>query len=349
MKEVLIYGAYGYTGRLIIEEFISQGIKPSIAGRNKEKLQKVAEKFNLAYEVIEITEKEKLEKWLSGGKVVIHCAGPFIHTAKQMVESCLKTNTHYLDITGEYQVFDQVQAYSDKAVKKGIMLLPGAGFDVVPSDCLANHLKDKLPSATHLELAFVSKGKGSGLSRGTTKTMIENLGYPQVYRKDDEYEYAKMGNHCKNIDYGDFTQLSMGISWGDISSAFFSTGIPNIEVFSGTTQDQLAKVKKLGLISFLVRTDFFRNFLLKKLERDTDGPSNEKREEARMFLWGRVSNGDAAIENRLTTPNGYTLTAKASVLITQRILNEDFAVGYQTPATAYGKDFILEIEGCEMI
>ncbi|MFK7951513.1 MAG: trans-acting enoyl reductase family protein [Ekhidna sp.] len=347
MSKVLIYGAYGYTGRLIIEESISHGIKPLLAGRNKQKLESVASTYDLEHEVIDISEREKLEEWLSKGTVVIHCAGPFVHTAKQMVEACLKTNTHYLDITGEYQVFDIVKSYSEQAAKKGLMLLPGAGFDVVPSDCLANHLKDKLPSATHLEIAFVSK-KG-GLSRGTTKTMIENLGYPQVYRKDGEYAYAKMGNHCKVIDYGDFTQLSMGISWGDISTAFFSTSILNIEVYSGTTQEQLGKVKKMGIIGFLLKTDFFRSFLLKKLDRDKDGPLKEKREKATMNLWGKVSNGDATIEAHLITPNGYTLTAKTAILITQKIMEGNYTAGYQSPATAYGKDLILEIEGCKYL
>ncbi len=344
MDKVLIYGAYGYTGRLIIEESINQGIKPLIAGRNREKLEVIASTYDLEFEVIEISERERLEAWLSKGTVVIHCGGPFIHTAKEMVEACLQTNTHYLDITGEYQVFDLVQSYSDRAIEKGLMLLPGAGFDVVPSDCLANHLKEKLPSATHLEIAFVSRG--AGLSRGTTKTMIENLGHPQVYRKDGEYAFAKMGNHCKNIDYGDFTQLSMGISWGDISTSFFSTSIPNIEVYSGTNQEQLGKVKKMGIIGFLLRTDFFRSFLHKKLERDKDGPVKEKRENTKMNLWGKVSNGEADMEAHLVTPNGYTLTAKTSVQIAMKILNGEFTPGYQSPATAYGKDFILEIEGC---
>lgn len=344
MNKVLIYGAYGYTGRLITEEFINQGISPFIAGRNREKLEAFADIHGLEFETIKINEKEKLEAWLDKGNLVIHCAGPFIHTAKLMVEACIKTNTHYLDITGEYQVFDLVQNYSEQAHKKEIMLMPGAGFDVVPSDCLANHLKDQLPAATHLELAFTSKG--DGLSRGTTKTMIENLGHPQVYRKDGIYAYSKMGNHCMNIDFGDFSQLSMGISWGDISSAYFSTGIPNIEVYSGTTQEQIAKVKKLGLIGFLVRTDFFRSFLLNKLERETDGPSEDRRENAAMFLWGEVTDGNNTKTAHLTTPNGYTLTAKVAVLITQKILKGNFSKGFQTPSTAYGSKLILEVDDC---
>lgn len=346
MNNILIYGAYGYTGRLIIDECLRKGHKPLIAGRNESKLKAISDAKNLEYEVLDVAEKEKLEAWLQKGTVVIHCGGPFIHTAKQMVEACLKTDTHYLDITGEYQVFDLIQTYSDQAKEQGLMLLPGAGFDVVPSDCLAAHLKDKMPDATHMELAFVSKG--GRLSRGTTKTMIENLGDPQVYRKEGKYAFAKMGKRTKEINYGDFEQVSMAISWGDISTAFFSTRIPNIEVYSGTTQDQLNKVKKLGWFGFLVRTKFVRNFLMKQVDKKKDGPSDERREAAQMFLWGKASNGSNSIEAHLVTPNGYTLTAKTSVLIAEKILNGQFTSGYQTPSTAYGKDIILEIGGCEL-
>ena len=225
------------------------------------------------------------------------------------------------------------------------MLMPGAGFDVVPSDCLASYLKSQLPTAINLQLAFMSKG--GRLSRGTTKTMIENLGEPQAVRKDGSYSYQLMGNSIKEVDYGPFKQVSMGISWGDISTAFVSTGIPNIEVFSGTTKEQIAKVKKMIKLSFLLKSKLVKNFLKGKIDKKPDGPSDERRKEGRMFLWGRVSDTSTSVEARLSTLDGYTLTAKTAVLISQKILTGDFKIGYQTPSTAYGHDLILEIEGSE--
>ncbi len=202
MNNLLIYGAYGYTGRLIVEECLRQGIKPIIAGRSPEKAMSYAHKHELEYDVFEVDRREKLEKWLQRGDVMIHCGGPFIHTAKEMVQGCLVAHTHYLDITGEFQVFDLIKEYGEKANERGLMLLPGAGFDVVPSDCMAKHLHKKLPSATDLKLAFVSKG--GKLSRGTAKTMIENLGEPQMRRRSGNYERIPMGESVMEIDYGDF-------------------------------------------------------------------------------------------------------------------------------------------------
>lgn len=344
MNNLLIYGAYGYTGRLIVDECLKHGIKPIIAGRNPEKAMKYANKQGLEYDVFEVSEKEKLENWLKRGSVVIHCGGPFIHTAKEMMEACIATGTHYMDITGEYQVFDLAKEYGEKAKEKNLMLLPGAGFDVVPSDCLAKHLHNKLPDANDLKLAFVSKG--GRLSRGTAKTMIENLGDPQMRRRNGEYEGIPMGKSIRDIDYGDFTQLSMGISWGDVSTAHHSTGIPNIEVFSGTDQQQINKVKKTLRMSFMLKSRMIKNFLIRQMDKRPDGPREEKREASCMYLWGEVSNENSTIEARLKTPNGYTLTALSSVLIARKIMEGDFKTGFQTPSSAYGEGLILEIEGC---
>lgn len=346
MNNLLIYGAYGYTGRLIVEECLKHGIKPIIAGRNPEKAMKFANQHDLEYDVFEVSDRDKLEAWLQRGDVVIHCGGPFIHTAKNMVLGCLATQTHYLDITGEFQVFDLVKEYGEKAKERGIMLLPGAGFDVVPSDCLAKHLHNRLPSATDLKLAFVSKG--GKLSRGTAKTMIENLGEPQTRRRDGDYEGIPMGKSTRMIDFGGFEQVAMGISWGDISTAYHSTGIPNIEVFSGTTEQQIAKIRKTVRLSFMLRSRITRNFLMRQMDKRPDGPKQERRDSATMYLWGQVSDGNQTIEAHLTTPNGYNLTASASVLVARKIADGNFKPGFQTPSTAYGEGLILEVDGCEL-
>ncbi len=344
MNNLLIYGAYGYTGRLIVSECLKHGINPLIAGRNAEKTKDFADKHDLEYDVLEVSEKDKLESWLKKGDLVIHCGGPFIHTAKDMVDACIATGTHYLDITGEYQVFDLVKGYDKIAAEKNLMLMPGAGFDVVPSDCLAKHLHNKLPSATDLTLAFVSKG--GKLSRGTAKTMIENLGDPQIRRRNGEYEEVVMGKSLREVDYGDFSQISMGISWGDVSTAYHSTGIPNIEVFSGTDEQQISKLKKTLRLSFIIKSRIIKNYLMRQMDKRPDGPRDEKREAASMFLWGEVSDGNKTIEARLKTPNGYTLTALTSVLIARKVFEGSFKAGFQTPSSAYGEGLIEEIEGC---
>lgn len=344
MERILIYGAYGYTGQLIVDQLLSMGISPIIAGRDEQKTKQLADAKGLEYAAFDLRDSIALHAFLAKGSVVIHCAGPFIHTAKPMLEACLSVGTHYLDITGEYQVFDLAQSYDQRAKDRGIMLLPGAGFDVVPSDCLAAHLHALMPDATDLNLAFVNKG--GSLSRGTTKTMIENLGQPTMYRKNGAYATAPMGSLTRLVDFGEMEQVSMAISWGDISSAYFSTGIPNIKVFAGTHPKQIKKINQLNSIGLLLRLKVVRNFLKKQIDKKAPGPTAEKRGASKTLLWGQVSNGTKTIEARLTTPNGYSLTAETAAKMAKRVAQEDFKTGYQTPSTAYGKELILEMSGC---
>jgi short subunit dehydrogenase-like uncharacterized protein len=345
LKKILIYGANGYTGGLILEEAFSRNLSITIAGRNELEILKLSEEYNVACEVFALDEREKMLRVLNSHDVVIHCAGPFMYTAMPMVKACLETQTHYLDITGEYQIFEQIHDLDEAAKTANVMLMPGAGFDVVPSDCLSARLKEQMPDATDLKLAFTSVG--GGLSRGTAKTMVEGSHEGQQYRREGKLETKSLGTSFREIDFGAMKQLSVGISWGDIATVYFSTGIPNIEVFTGSSAKQIIQLKWMGRLSFLLKMRWVKNFLKKQVDKKRPGPSAEKRGAGKMYLWGQASNGQTTVESRLTTPNGYTLTAKTAVLIASKIVNDDYKAGYQTPAMAYGSGLILEINGTE--
>ena len=159
---------------------------------------------------------------------VLHCAGPFAHTSRPMADACLRVGTHYLDITGEAAVFEALAARSAEARAAGVMLLPGTGFDVVPSDCLAAHLKRRLPSATRLALGFQSLGR---LSRGTATTMAENVHRGGLVREGGVLRRVPTAWKVRAIDFGCGPVKAITIPWGDVSTAYHSTGIPNIEVY----------------------------------------------------------------------------------------------------------------------
>jgi short subunit dehydrogenase-like uncharacterized protein len=275
--------------------------------------------------------------------MVLHCGGPFIYTAKAMVDACLETKIHYTDITGEYQVFEMLaEEYNEKAKQAGIMIMPGTGFDVVPSDCLALHLKNKLPSATHLQLAFaMSKG---GLSRGTKKSMTEKLGSGSLIRRNGVLTVIPIGEKSMKVDFGSYKSKTLNIPWGDISTAWRSTGIPNIEVYAGATDKMIKNAKRSKYLNWLLRMRWVKNFMLKQIDKQPSGPNDETRETGRAYLWGKVSDGSGNhFISTLEAPSGYALTAKTAVLIAEKILAGNFKVGYQTPAMMYGEDLILEI------
>ena len=225
----LIYGANGYTGELVLRYAVERGLKPLIAGRNASKIEALALNFDVDFRVFSLSETAKLDAALSEVDFVIHCAGPFSLTSEPMVEACLRMGKHYTDITGEISVFEAMAARDEEAKKAGIMLMPGVGFDVVPSDCLARHLKNRLPSATALTLAFYGMGK---ISHGTQATMTMNAGQGGAIRRNGEITRVPAAWKTREIDFGEVKKTGVTIPWGDISTAFYSTGIPNIEVYA---------------------------------------------------------------------------------------------------------------------
>ncbi len=342
----LLYGATGYTGQLIADYAASFGLQPILAGRSRAKVEAMAEAMQMEYRVFDLNDTAALDAALKETPVVLHAAGPFMFTAKPMLEACLRTGTHYLDITGEIAVFEMAARMDRKAAEAGIMMMPGAGFDVVPTDCLALHLKNRMPDATQLQLAFA--GLGGGLSRGTATTMAENLGEGGAMRKDGKIVKVPVGHKSMIVPFKAKPLFVMSIPWGDVSTAYYSTGIPNIETYTGFSPAAYRWVKLQRYFNWLLRTRMVRNIVKKRINERPAGPAPEQRAKTRSFIWGRVSNAEGkALESQLITRDGYTLTALTSLCIAGKVLKGNAPAGFQTPAKAYGADLIMEIEGTE--
>ncbi|MDX1567645.1 MAG: saccharopine dehydrogenase NADP-binding domain-containing protein, partial [Longimicrobiales bacterium] len=175
----LLYGAYGYTGRLIAEEAVKRGLRPVVAGRNGEKTRRMAERLELEHRVFSLDEPSALRRALEDVDLVLHAAGPYSRTFRPMAGACLESGCHYLDITGEIPVLEAARAMNDRARDAGILMVPAVGLDVVPTDCAAARAAEALPGATRLDLALHS---GGGPSRGTARTMVERMGEPGKLR-----------------------------------------------------------------------------------------------------------------------------------------------------------------------
>ena len=337
----LIYGANGYTGELITRYAVDRGLKPIIAGRNETAIKSLAEKHDLEHCIFSLDETAKLDAALEEVTTVLHCAGPFSLTSRQMGEACIRTKTHYTDITGEIAVFEACAAADKTAKDAGIMVMPGVGFDVVPSDCLAVHLKNRLPSATHLTLAFYGMGR---ISHGTQSTMVMNAGKGGAVRRDGKIFPVPAAWRTREIDFGGgVKKLGVTIPWGDVATAYHSTGIPNIEVYTIAPKSALKAMKLSRYLGWLMATGPVQKYLQSKIP--PGGPGDEERAKGKTLLWGEASdeNGNR-VETRLQCPEGYTTTALTALNITEKILAGDFTPGFQTPAKAYGPDLILEIE-----
>ena len=343
MANFLIYGANGYTGELITRFTAEKGLKPVLAGRNAEKVEALAEKHGFEFRAFDLNDSEKLDAALQEVEFVLHCAGPFSLTSRAMVEACLRTGRHYLDITGEISVFEEMAARDKAAKDAGIMIMPGVGFDVVPSDCLARHLKNRLPSATNLTLAFYGLGR---ISHGTQATMTMNVGRGGAVRRNGAIESVPAAWKTRQIDFGEVEKTGVTIPWGDVATAFYSTGIPNIEVYTVVPDPQLKLLKLSHYVGWILATKPVQNVLQKQIP--AGGPSDEERAAGKTYLWGEATDEEGnRVESRQTGPEGYTLTALTALKIAEKILDGNFCAGFQTPAKCYGADLILEIEGVE--
>ena len=261
-----------------------------------------------------------------------------------MVEACLATATHYLDITGEIAVFEAILPLGGRAKAAGIALLPGVGFDVVPTDCLAATLAAALPDATHLELAFVASG-GSA-SRGTLKTMIEAMPDAGAVRENGKIHPVPLAYDAKEIDFSCGKRWAMTIPWGDLSTAFHSTGIPNIRVYTGQSPAAIRRARRIRPLLPIAGLRPVKRFLQWRIERTVTGPDEATRETTRTFVWGQVDNAAGRrVTGTLETPEGYAFTAVSSVECAHRVLAGQVKPGSWTPSKAFGSGFVGDLAG----
>jgi short subunit dehydrogenase-like uncharacterized protein len=343
-RSFVLYGANGYTGRLIADVAIAQGLKPVLAGRNAAAIETMARELGCESLVFSLEDPVQIAGKLAPFRALVLAAGPFSATSAPALEACVRARTSYLDITGEIAVFAAAFARNADAVAAGIAVLPGVGFDVVPSDCLAASLAAKLPGAERLELAF----RGGRYSPGTMKTMIEGFSKGGAARVDGKVVSVPSAWKTKTIPFPDKPRLAMTIPWGDVFTAYLSTGIPNIEVYMAVGAGAIAASKRMNLLAPLLGLSPVQSFLKWRVGKSIHGPGPEERARDRSMLWGRVVKGAREVTGTLDTLEGYTLTAETTVASLKRVLEGAVKPGAHTPSQAFGAGFIETIRATRL-
>ena len=346
--EWMIYGANGYTGQLMVEEALKRGMRPILAGRSRESIEPMAQKYGLPARVFGLDKPDAAVMGLRGMELVLHCAGPFSKTSAPMLKACLEVGAHYLDITGEIDVFAHCHTLDAEAKQRGIVIMPGAGFDVVPTDCLASILKLELPTASNLVLAFDAPG---GPSPGTAKTAVEGLGKGGRARINGAMVKVPLAWKTRSFDKNGEKRLAMTIPWGDVYTAFISTGIPNIEVYMCVPPSTIENLRKIRRLGPLLGFSPVQKMLKAQIDKKVRGPDEEKRKDAETWIWGEVS--DAAgrqVSGILKTPNGYTLTVLSALGVVNKLMAAQRPIGgFYTPSRLMGADYILRLPGVKRV
>lgn len=345
-KKWMIYGANGYTGKLIAKQARQRGLKPILAGRNQETIEALAAETGFEYLVFDLDDEAAVTEALEGVSIVLHCAGPFSATSQPMIDACLESGCHYLDITGEISVFTNAHRQSDEAMRADIVLMPGVGFDVVPTDCLAATLVKALPAATSMVLAFESGGR---MSPGTAKTSVEGLAGGGCVRKDGKLMWVPLAWKTREIRFKHGKRLAVTIPWGDVFTAYISTGVPDIEVYMAVPPSYVLHMKRLRMVKPLLSMQWVQNMMKRRIEKSVTGPEVGERQTSQMELWGEVKSADGrSASATMTTPDGYDVTVSASLGVVEHLLENDVEGGFYTPSLLMGDDYAASLPGVSM-
>jgi short subunit dehydrogenase-like uncharacterized protein len=343
LQNLLIYGATGYTGRLIVQRALARGLRPVIAGRNQHAIASMAAACDLEWRTACVDEPACLRSMTASVAVLLNAAGPFASTSAPLIDACVVTGTHYLDIAGEADTIEATARWHDAAVRRGVMLMPGVGYEVVASDCLAAHVARRLPGARTLRLGW---DKSQTTSRGSLKTTIELIGQGVLLRREGQLVRVAPGSLAYEFDYGHGPQSSVAVSLGDVSSAFFSTGIPNVETYMRATLPVWGAVTASQYWGWLLSVPPWREFLQAQTDWLAPGPSHQERGAgwATLVAEAKDVSGRCA-RSRLYSGDVYSFTALSAVNVAERTLVGELKPGFQTPSRVYGPDFALSFDG----
>jgi short subunit dehydrogenase-like uncharacterized protein len=340
---ILVYGATGFTGRLVATAAKARGLSPILAARNEQKLRAAALELQLAARVARLDSAASVDAILDGVAVVLNAAGPFAATVDPLVQACLRAGVHYLDLSAERAAIEGARRYDAQARAAGVMVMPGVGFDVVPSDCLAAHLAARCQRGRWLRIGIAGLEL---MSRGSARTIIEQFGKAVEVRRAGEVVGVSPGSLERGFDFGGGRQACVAVSWGDVASAFYTTGIPNVEVYFQATWAVRASLLARRLWAPVADRPLWKAWWQGHVDLLPEGPSAEQRRDRQVVIAAEIEDDQGrTVSARLRTPEGYTMTAATAPDIARRVLGGDFEPGFQTPARVYGPDLVLSFPG----
>ncbi|ARS89223.1 saccharopine dehydrogenase family protein [Natrarchaeobaculum aegyptiacum] len=345
MDSVLVYGSYGYTGRLVTREAVARGVRPIVAGRDDARVTQQATALGLEGRTFDLAVPDAIEPHLADVDCVLNCAGPFTATATPMVEACLETETDYLDVTGEFAVVERLRRRNRAARDAGVTVLPAVGYEVVPSDCLVTWLTERCPGADELTLGV----RGSPLvSPGTARTLLD-LCDEGVVRRNGRLVRVPPAFRSREIDFGDGPEYAITAPWPDVVTAAHGTDLETVEAYVAVPDVARPAVGLSGVAAWLAGREPVRRLLERAIDAAVDGPDERQLATDETVIWAEVRDSTTGhrVSGRVRTPNPYALTTESAVTAAERVLAGEVDAGFQTPATAFGADFVTDLTGIE--
>jgi short subunit dehydrogenase-like uncharacterized protein len=340
---IMIYGANGFTGGLIALAARELPCEIILAGRNAERVERAARSLGFAARAFLLDKPSRIVDALAGVDIVLNSAGPFMATAGPLIAACLDVGAHYLDVAGELGVFTFAHRHDATARRSGAMIMPGVGFSIVASDCLAADVAALVPGAKYLRFGV---SRPEVFSRGSLRTAFSLLSGRIAIRRAGRLGSVPVGRLERNFNYGKGERASIAISMPDVFTAYFTTAIPNIEAY--VQADLIARAA--GPLSMhltdLLRATSLGPLLDFGLAAWPERPSSAARGAARQVIVAEAEDQWRRSRRiRMVTSDGYSFTAAVATMIMKRIVSGEFEPGFQTPGKLYGAEFPLSIAG----
>ena len=340
---VLLYGATGFSGGAIARRLRDQGRTPIVAGRDGGRIRAVAESLNAPWRGFDLADRPALDAALADVSLVLHAAGPFVQTAPPMIDACIRGGAHYLDIAGEWPVFALAQQRSGDAVAAGVMLMPGAAFSIVVSDCLMARAVRRIPDVVALRIAGSSP---AAVTRASLRSAINLTDADVIVRRHGSVERTPAGELSRGFNFGAGERISVAVSGPDVITGEQTTGIQNIETYIEAPLASRLALRAGGLASAVYGPAITRG-ALRSLSRWWPEPAPEQ--DAAVWRnavvvetvdrWRRTS------RLGLRTIDSYEVTTRAAAAIAHRVAGGDHSPGFQTPAGLFGPEFVLDLGG----
>lgn len=318
MTTLMIYGASGYTGRMAAAHAKEAGLTLVLAGRDEAPLQALATRLGVEYRVFALDSAADVDYGLQDIAVLLNCAGPFAHTAEALMEACLRTGVHYLDIAAELDSYQLAERHDLSAAKAGVMLMPGSGGSVAMLGSLAARAVERVPSPVAIRIALHVAGS---MSRGSAVSASQHVTAQCLMRKDDVLtpHAPHAPDALPDIDFGNGPVSCFPVTLPDLITIARQTGVGDIETYVHVSGSAFPE----GGIDAL-----------------PDGPTAQERADNRYQAAVEVVGANGAVTRAvLDTVNGYSFTPLAAVVAAQRVLAGEARPGFQTPVGVFGSGF----------
>lgn len=343
---IVLYGATGYTGRLMAAELARREIPMLLAGRSRDKLEALSATLPTKPQVLvaDASDPASLQGMAARGQAVLSAAGPFASLGPPVQEACLKAGSHFLDITGETPYMLDTWSRDSRWREAGLAAVNAVGFDVVPTDVAAWLAADGLDRVDELDIAIWVGGE-FGASQGTQRSLVNMLGSESQGYEDGQWRPTPAGSFTREMDFGGRVgpRSVLFVPIGDIATAPRTTGARTVRTYFAVKSPTQAKIgggimrlSGVGIVRQALGSGPAQRLLASLVARGEEGPSDERRAAARFAVVAEARGAGQTRTVRLTGKDPYGLTAVTSVEIARRVAAGPPRTGALSPSQAIG-------------